>query len=289
MSILLYVMMFVMLLSLSMSSFIKRGQEHFTLSSYYCSYFESMHKLRIKTAKAIYKRAETVPSKSPKPKKERAPGDKRHSNRDRLKNSSRFNLAFLFDEKPKNLSVTAKIFNALYPTLPLDESALLLFLKDLQNAGRTCKRLNKNQPITFNALRLHLNEKHEKLFYELQRGYIDPKDSLKDVLPLEHYMCIRENNPYALFLEQALPKFLFALFPKASVEALQKKEKEIKEKKEPKLARQAILDFLEKQAPIDPTLSELFDPSIPTDNDRIAKVKARQNGIMLQHRLEKET
>ncbi len=229
-----------MIISLTLSSFIKSGINSIKLFPYYISYLESSHKLYYQTALSQFKQ------QNKKKKKEGAKLPKKHSyaNRNKLKDSSRFNLAFLFEEDPKSLNLTAQVFKNLYQGFPFDEAnfenSLMDFLKDLKQAGLLCK--TENKPIDFRALQMKIKNENQIILYHLLRGELGSK---RNRAPLEKHMRISKEER-ALFFQHAKPEFLEAILGKDIAKQIFQKEKEIKEANLPSLKQEDFKQILER-------------------------------------------
>ncbi len=210
------------------------------LSPYYISYLESSHKLYYQTALTQFKQHNKKKSK------ESAKISKKHSyvNRNKLKDSSRFNLAFLFEEDPKALNITAQVFKTLYRGFPFDEGnfeiSLMDFLKDLKKAGLLCKMENKS--IDFRALQMKIKKKNQIILYHLLRGDLSPKRYRP---ALEKYMRIAKEEK-ALFFQYAKPEFLDAILGRTITQQILQKEKEAKENNLPSLKQEDLKQILER-------------------------------------------
>ena len=282
MNFILYVLMFVFILSMSITTFIKEGSSYIAMSPYYTSYFKSSHKLHYQTAK---KKFNQLNKKSPIKK---GSGGRRYPRRSVLKDSSRFNLATLFDERPESLATVTKIFKKLYQGFPFDEdqfeTSLAAFLKDLKKAGLLCKIENK--PLEFKELQMKLQKPHQTILYHLLRGLITKE---KIILPLESYMRLKKNEK-ALCFQHAKPEFLEAILSKEIALLILKKEEEIKALGLPPLGREGLQELLERSGKSSSAISDIldyFEFKLPEKDYTVIQLKEEKHGIMIQSLVER--
>ena len=282
MNFIVYVLIFVVILSMSITSFIKEAYSYIGLSPYYTSYFKSSHKLHYKTARAKFNQL------NKKPGGKKGSGKKRYPQRSVLKDSSRFNLATLFDEKPESLAIVTKIFKKLYQGFPFDEerfdASLAAFLKDLKKAGLLCKIENK--PLEFKELQMKLEKPHQTILYHLLRGQMTKN---KHILPLESYMRLKKDEKPLCF-QHAKPEFLEAILGKDIALVILQKEEEIKAAGLPPFGRDGLKELLERSGKSAGAISEIldyFEFKPPQKDYTIIQLKEEKHAIMIQSLVER--